>query len=65
MAKVILSEKGANEFAKSIEVLTEEDKISLRYWISFVEKNGIVAAQENPAFRDHKLVAEWIGYRAA
>lgn len=46
MAKVILSEKGAKEFAKTIEIFTEEDKISLRCWISFVERNGIVSAQE-------------------
>jgi mRNA-degrading endonuclease YafQ of YafQ-DinJ toxin-antitoxin module len=65
MAKVILSEKGAREFSKSIETLTEEDKISLRYWISYVERNGIIAAQENQSFRDHGLVAEWSGYRAA
>jgi len=37
----------------------------LRYWISFVEKNGIVAAQENISFRDHELDGEWSGYRAA
>lgn len=65
MAKVILSEKGAKEFAKTIEVFTEEDKISLRYWISFVERNGVVAAQSNPSFRDHDLTGEWKGYRAA
>ena len=65
MAKVILSEKGAKEFAKTIEIFTEEDKISLRYWISFVERNGIVVAQENPSFRDHELAGEWSGYRAA
>jgi mRNA-degrading endonuclease YafQ of YafQ-DinJ toxin-antitoxin module len=65
MAKVILSEKGAKEFAKTIEVFTDEDKISLRYWISFVERNGVVAAQSNPSFRDHDLTGEWNGYRAA
>ncbi len=65
MAKVILSEKGAKEFAKSIEILTEEDKISLRYWISFVERHGIVVAQENSSFRDHELFAGWSGFRAA
>lgn len=65
MAKVILSEKGAKEFAKTIEIFTEEDKISLRYWISFVERNGIVVAQVNPSFRDHELAGEWSGYRAA
>ncbi len=65
MAKVILSEKGAKEFAKTIEVFTLEDKISLRYWISFVERNGVVAAQSNPSFRDHDLIGEWKGYRAA
>lgn len=65
MAKVILSEKGAKEFAKTIEIFTDEDKISLRYWISFVERNGIVSAQVNPSFRDHELAGEWDGYRAA
>lgn len=65
MARVTLSEKGAREFEKSIEVLTDEDKISLRYWISYVERNGIMAAQANPSFRDHGLVGEWCGYRAA
>jgi mRNA-degrading endonuclease YafQ of YafQ-DinJ toxin-antitoxin module len=65
MTKVTLSKAGAKEFEKIIDVFTEEDKISLRYWISFVEKNGIRLAQENPSFRDHELVEKWAGYRAA
>lgn len=48
-----------------INVLTDEDKISLRYWITYVEKNGIVMAQENISFRDHELEGKWEGYRAA
>lgn len=65
MAKVVLSKNGAKEFEKTIDVLTDEDKVSLRYWISFVERNGIKLAQENSLFRDHALSGEWAGYRAA
>jgi|GEM_PF-4427793 len=65
MSKVVLSKNGAKEFEKIIDVLTEEDKISLRYWISFVERNGINLAQENSLFRDHALIGKWSGYRAA
>lgn len=65
MAKVVLSKNGTAEFAKTISILTDEDKISLRYWISFVEKNGIKLAQESASFRDHELSGKWKGYRAA
>ena len=65
MAKVILSASGAKDFSKQLEVFTQEDKLSLRYWISFVERKGIVAAQLNPSFRDHELIGKWKGYRAA
>ena len=65
MTKVILSKTGAKEFATTLEIFTEEDKISLRYWISFVELKGIKLAQENPSFRDHELLGKWAGYRAA
>ncbi len=65
MAKVILSKSGAEEFQKVIYAFTEEDKISLRYWITFVEKNGIVMAQEDISFRDHELNGKWEGFRAA
>jgi hypothetical protein len=41
----------AEEFEKAIHVLTDEDKISLRYWITFVEKNGIVMAFLKSNFR--------------
>jgi mRNA-degrading endonuclease YafQ of YafQ-DinJ toxin-antitoxin module len=65
VAKVVLSKSGAEEFEKVIHVLTDEDKISLRYWITFVEKNGIVMAQENISFRDHELDGKWESYRSA
>lgn len=65
MAKVILSKTGAVEFEKTLHVLTDEDKISLRYWITFVEKNGVQKAQDNSSFRDHELTGKWEGYRAA
>lgn len=65
MSKVVLSKNGAKEFEKIVGVLTDEDKISLRYWISFVERNGINLAQENSLFRDHVLSGKWSGYRAA
>ena len=65
MAKVVLSKTGAVEFQEALQVFTDEDKISLRYWITFVERNGILKAQENPSFRDHELSGKWNGYRAA
>jgi mRNA-degrading endonuclease YafQ of YafQ-DinJ toxin-antitoxin module len=65
VAKVVLSKSGAAEFEKVISVLTDEDKISLRYWITFVERNGIFKAQNNPSFRDHHLNGKWEGYRAS
>jgi len=65
VAKVVLSKSGAAEFEKVISVLTEEDKISLRYWINFVERYGVLKAQNNLSFRDHKLNGKWEGYRAA
>ncbi len=64
-AKVILSKQGAREFERTVSTLTEVDKISLRYWISFVERNGILLAQQNSSFRDHELNGEWDGFRAA
>ena len=52
------------DFIKTVKKLTHEDKISLRYWITFVEKNGIIAAQENFSFKDYKLTGEWLGFRS-
>ena len=65
MTKVILSKVGAKEFSKIIHLLTEEDKTSLRYWITFVERYGILKAQADFTFRDHELTGIWVGYRAA
>lgn len=65
MTQVILSANGAKDFAKNLEIFTHEDKLSLRYWISYVERKGIFSAQLNPNFRDHKLIGKWDGYRAA
>ncbi len=64
-AKVLLSKQGAREFERTVSSLTEVDKISLRYWISFVERNGVLAAQRNSVFRDHELHGNWKGFRAA
>ncbi|RPJ73344.1 MAG: hypothetical protein EHM20_12400 [Alphaproteobacteria bacterium] len=65
MTKVVLSNNCAIELEKSINRFSDEDKISLRYWITFVERNGIILAQMNISFRDHELNAGWSGYRAA
>lgn len=65
MTRVVLSRNGAEEFAKTVSELTMEDKISLRYWISFVEKNGIIKAQESTSFNDHELIGAWNGFRSA
>lgn len=65
MTKVVLSKNAAIEFQSSMHLFSEEDKISLRYWITFVERHGISKAQGDPSFRDHELVGKWKGYRAA
>ncbi|HXH73844.1 MAG TPA: hypothetical protein VNJ08_02695 [Bacteriovoracaceae bacterium] len=65
MAKVVLSREGAKRFVKTIDVLTYEDKVALRYWITFVERNGIREAQAEVSFRDHELNGKWLGYRSA
>jgi hypothetical protein len=56
VAKVVLSKIGAVEFQEALQVFTDEDKISLRYWITFVERNGILKAQENPFLETMNLV---------
>lgn len=61
----MLSNNCAIELEKTIGRFSDEDKISLRYWITFVERNGISLAQINFSFRDHELNGEWSGYRAA
>lgn len=65
MATVLLSKKGAMDFAKTLQSFNEDDKQALRYWIEFVKDNGILMAQENSDFRDHALIGKWNGYRAA